>query len=517
MLSFFNKRFFIIFLFPILLGGFTTLSFQPFNLFFLNFISLPLLFYSIIYVKKKSKSVYRKKPFLKNLFILGTSYGFGFFFFGIFWIANSLTFDDSFKYLIPFSLILIPLFLSLFFSLPILLIGNYCEKNISSIFLISLAFSLSDFIRDKILTGFPWNIWSYSFSWSVETLQILHFIGIFSLNILIITIFFLPSILFMKNNHKYFFLSFFIILIFVNYFYGSYKVNSSTQTDNVNKVNFKIVTAGMNLSDFKNEFDVASKLSKYSDPQKDKSTIFVWPEGVFLNNNFNENNDVKKLFEETFSKNHLIILGANTLKITSSGEEYYNSMLIVDKNLKLISQYDKKKLVPFGEFLPFERFLNYIGLKKITPGYSSFSKGTGATLINLKFDEKNINILPLICYEIIFPSLTEKYNKYNFIINISEDAWFGKSIGPYQHFAKAIFRSIESGVYTIRSANMGISAFISPQGKILKNLQPDEIGNIELSVPIYEKNKNIIKKDLIFLLLLITYIVTFFVLRKFKI
>ena len=115
MLSFFNKRFFIIFLFPILLGGFTTLSFQPFNLFFLNFISLPLLFYSIIYVKKKSKSVYRKKPFLKNLFILGTSYGFGFFFFGIFWIANSLTFDDSFKYLIPFSLILIPLFLSLFF------------------------------------------------------------------------------------------------------------------------------------------------------------------------------------------------------------------------------------------------------------------------------------------------------------------------------------------------------------------------------------------------------------------
>ena len=123
----------------------------------------------------------------------------------------------------------------------------------------------------------------------------------------------------------------------------------------------------------------------------------------------------------------------------------------------------------------------------------------------------------MICYEIIFPGLINKYNNYNFIVNISEDAWFGKSIGPEQHFAKAIFRSIESGVYTIRSANMGVSAFISPQGKILKNLQPTETGSIELSVPIYEKNKNKIKKDLIFLLLLITYIFTFFVLRKFKI
>ena len=94
--------------------------------------------------------------------------------------------------------------------------------------------------------------------------------------------------------------------------------------------------------------------------------------------------------------------------------------------------------------------------------------------------QKISTFLALICYEIIFPSFIDKNNNFNFIINISEDVWFGESIGPHQHFAKAIFRSIESGVYTIRSANKGISAFISPEGKILKNLQPDEIGNIEL-------------------------------------
>ena len=217
MLDFFNKRFFIIFLFPLLLGGLTVLSFQPFNFFFINFISLPLLFYSIIYVKKKSKSIYRKKPFFKNLFILGTSYGFGFFFFGIYWIAYSLTFDETFKFLIPLSLLLIPFFLSLFFSLPITLIGNYCDKNISSIFLISSTFAFSDFLRSKILTGFPWNLWSYSFSWSIESLQILSTIGFFTFNLLIITFFFIPSVIFFQNKIKYFFVAGSIILIFYNY------------------------------------------------------------------------------------------------------------------------------------------------------------------------------------------------------------------------------------------------------------------------------------------------------------
>ena len=138
-------------------------------------------------------------------------------------------------------------------------------------------------------------------------------------------------------------------------------------------------------------------------------------------------------------------------------------------------------------------------------------------MLKFNFDKSKIKILPLICYEIIFPELVEKNNEYNFLINISEDAWFGKSIGPYQHFAKAIFRSIESNVFTLRAANMGISAFISPEGKILKNLQPNEIGNIELSVPILKKEKKEIKNDLIFLLVLITFMITFLILKKFKI
>ncbi len=517
MLKFFNKRYFILFIFPFILGGITVLGFRPFNLFFFNAISVSLLFYLIFYVKKKTQSLYRKKPFLKNLFFLGTSYGFGFFLFGFYWIAYSLTFDDSFKFLIPFSLILIPLFLSLFFSLPIIFIGHLIDLKISSIILISLVFSISDFLRSFLLTGFPWNLWSYSFSWSQESLQILSYIGIFSFNLLLITLFFLPATLFFKGKFKYFFIVFFLILTFANYFYGSYKINSEFKNYDEKKINFKIVSAGTKLSEFKDSSLVLKKLIMLSEPDKDQETIFVWPEGVIMDTDFKKKQEIKRLFRENFSKKHLILLGVNTKKIVNENENYYNSLVIVDSDLNIIHQYDKKKLVPFGEFLPFEKILNKVGLKKITLGYSSFTEGKDNSFIKLIFSDQNINLLPLICYEIIFPNLLEKQkNKFDFIINISEDAWFGDSIGPQQHFSKAIFRSIESQTFVVRSANKGISAFIDPNGKVLKSLNPTEFGNIELDLPVLKSKKNTTKKSLIFSLLLITYVITFFVLRKLR-
>ena len=193
-------------------------------------------------------------------------------------------------------------------------------------------------------------------------------------------------------------------------------------------------------------------------------------------------------------------------------------MIIVDNNLNIIAQYDKKKLVPFGEFLPLEKLMNKLGMKKITPGYTSFSTGKRNSLLQFQFNTNEIKILPLICYEIIFPNLIEgSDSKYNFIVNISEDAWFGESIGPYQHFSKAIFRSIESRRFVVRSANKGKSVFIDPNGKVIKALKPSEAGNIELEIPLIEPTNSQYKKSLIFFSLLITYIFTFFVLRKFKI
>ena len=148
-----NSRIIVLYLLPFSLGSLTVFSFQPFNLAFVNFILLPAFFLIIVYVRKKSKSVYRKKPYRRNLFLVGYIFGFGFYLSGIFWISYSLTFDNNFKYLIPFAVLLIPLFLSFFTGLTTLIIGQHLSYNFSSILLFSGSLALSDYIRGKVLSG----------------------------------------------------------------------------------------------------------------------------------------------------------------------------------------------------------------------------------------------------------------------------------------------------------------------------------------------------------------------------
>ena len=505
-----NNRFLTLYLIPFILGSLTVLSFPPFNFFFLNFITLPLFFYLIIFIKKKSKSVYRKKPFKKNLFIFGTVFGFGYFLSGIHWITNSLTFDDNFKILIPFGIIFIPLFLSLFFSLTVLILGPLLNLNLSSILILSGGLSISDFIRAKILGGFPWNLWGYSFSWSIEILQILNKIGLFAFNLISITIFMLPAIIFFhfKISKKFFLLTSIPLFFLFSFIYGNYSINQNKifLKSIKEKINIKVIAPNfelqynLSIENIQNRLD---KLIRYSEPNKDTKTLFVWPEGVFSGYNYKELSILKEKFSKNFSDNHFVLFGVNRLSKNKSG--LYNSLIIVNKNFEIIQEYNKKKLVPFGEFLPLEKILNKFGLKKITEGYGSFLKGGRQN--NLILD--NLNILPLICYEVIFTNLIQMSDSdTNLIVNISEDGWFGNSIGPHQHFAKVVFRAIEHNSYLIRSANKGITAIIDNKGEIIKELNSRESGNIELEIPLIKsKNKN--RNDLIFFVVLITYIFIF--------
>tara|TARA_E500000178_G_scaffold352419_1_gene415817 strand:+ start:5529 stop:7088 length:1560 start_codon:yes stop_codon:yes gene_type:complete len=509
-----NNRFYTLFISPFFLGSLTTLSFAPFNFTFVNLFIFPIFFYLVIYINKKSKSIYRKKPYKKNLFIFGLLFGFGFYLSGLSWITHSLTFDENFKVLIPFAFIFIPIFLSLFIAIPILIIGPILKLNFPSILLFSAILSLSDYIRSKILSGFPWNLWAYSTSELNEMLQIINLIGLHSYNLIVITLFTLPIIFFYKIRTLEKILSSIFIIFFLLgfYIYGSYEINNNKEKiDSVNdSVYVKIVSPnfdlkyGLSLKEIEERF---AKLIRYSDPKKEKKTLFIWPEGVFSGYSYIEILVFKDLILKKFSNNHLILLGVNTLDPKT--EKFYNSMILVNNELKILNSYNKQKLVPFGEFLPFENLLHLFGLKKITEGQGSFLKGYKNK--NLLFNK--LNILPLICYEVIFTELIQKSdNDTNLMINISEDGWFGETIGPDQHFAKSIFRAIENNTFFLRSANRGISAIIDNKGSIIKQLSRNEAGNIEFNVPLIKSNKN--KNDLIFFTLLITYLIIFFIYKK---
>ena len=474
-------------------------------------------------LKKKQNLNIEKKNLTATFFYLGWAFGFGFFLFGNYWISISLTHDEMFKGLIPFALILIPLFLSLFFGLAILLVGAFAEKNIYFVLLFSLAFSMFEFLRGNILTGFPWNLISYTWSWSPEVLQILSLIGAYSLSLISITLFCIPFLFFQKKIvfKNVLFVLFFFIIFIVNYSYGIFKLNNSNYRFD-KKINVKIISPNFSLKDYNTqseEFQI-KRLIKISDPEKDKKTLFIWPEGIFYQSYLEDIKKYQNLFKDRFSENHLIILGINnfTNNNDTDNKKYFNSLVVLNHKLEILSLYNKVNLVPFGEFLPLENFLSKFGLKKITPGYNSFSSGDKRAMINLgnKFNEKMI--LPLICYEIIYPAKIKKKNQFpDLVINISEDAWFGKSIGPHQHFTKAIYRSIEEGVFIARSANKGISAFVNPNGRVLKSLNTGESGNIELDFPYFSELTLFSKHgNKIFFLIILLYIFLTLIFKNLK-
>ena len=134
-LNFLNSRFVLIFFFPFILGTLTVFSFQPFNLNYINFLIIPILFLLTTYVQKKSRNTFRKKPYLLNLFFIGYLFGIGFFLTGTYWVSNALTFDENFKFLIPISIIGLPLFLGIFFGIGNLIVGPFLRNNFISILL----------------------------------------------------------------------------------------------------------------------------------------------------------------------------------------------------------------------------------------------------------------------------------------------------------------------------------------------------------------------------------------------
>jgi apolipoprotein N-acyltransferase len=141
---------------------------------------------------------------------------------------------------------------------------------------------------------------------------------------------------------------------------------------------------------------------------------------------------------------------------------HFNSAFLLSPSQKIVGKYDKKHLVPYGEYIPLKRFFPFID--KMVAGIGDFSSGSTITLLHLP--EASFGVL--ICYEIIFPDLTRRFVKQGaqFLVNITNDAWFGKTSAPYQHLSMAVVRAIENRRYIARAANTGISAFIDATGEI---------------------------------------------------
>ena len=510
------KRKYIEIIFLIILGAASSLSLPPYNYLIINFFTFSAFF---IFLFKKSKITQSKKYF----FFYGWLFGFGYFLSSLYWISISLTFDQNFKFLIPISIILIPSFLGIFYGLvTFCFIISKSKKIVSSFLVFSLFFGVFEFIRGSILTGFPWNLIAYSFVNHLEILSITSLIGTYGFNLFCISLFASPAIFILRETRKDIGVCvIFLILPLLFYLYGSsYKetFNSSDVTNYDYKV--RVIGSNISLDRFYLNIDpvsVINELIEISEPQKDDKTIFIWPEGILPDVSQEELIEFKWLFEDTFSKNHLLFIGINSQKTNKEKINYFNSLSIYGHDLEILDFYNKINLVPFGEFLPFENILKKFGLSTITNNYQSFSKGQDRKIIEIKRDDFSLKILPLICYEIIYSGKIFQNQSFDLMVNISEDGWFGRSIGPKQHFAHSIFRSVESGKYLLRSANNGIAAIVNPLGIVEQKVEYGDSGYID-----FKKAKKIQPTlfskygNKIFITLILLYIFMIFSFNRFK-
>ena len=454
----------------LLLGIISSFSLPPYNYFFVNFITFPFLFYILANNFNKNS--------LNNFFI-GWIYGFGFFLSNLYWISNSLKFDENFKNLIIISIVFIPLLLSLFYGIFSYLLKFFSLKmDFSSILIFSLMLSIIEFIRGTIFGGFPWNLISFSIVEYISSLQILSFIGTYSLNLLVITFYTLPiMILFnIKRIQKFTILLSAFLILLLNIYFGNYRIERIEQVEKkIISPSIKLISPKFNIERFFIKEPIEKKMNELIriGYPLNEDFVLIYPEGISdmaeldqLGKNFNE-------ISSQLTNKSKIILGMTF----DDGEKIYNSLGVFNNKFILEDKYNKNKLVPFGEYLPFEKFLTKFGLKKITYGYRSFSSSNERNIIKVN----SISMLPLICYEIIFSGkLNTTKSDYDLILNISEDGWFGNTIGPIQHFSHSIFRAVEEGKDVLRVANNGITAHVSLNGKVNKKLSTTEKGSIEI-------------------------------------
>ena len=498
------------------MGAISSYSLPPYNYFIINFITFSLFF---IFIFNKKKKTFSHKSFFKY----GWYFGFGYFLFSLYWTVISLTFDQSFKFLIPIAIILLPAFLAIFYGLFTYMFSIFYSKNItSSFFIFSIIFGGIEFVRGSILTGFPWNLISFSFSYSIYFIQIISIIVTYSFNLICISLFTVPALFILRKSRIEIMVCFLFILVSTSFLiFGNIKSNNFNSLDNIkNSYSIKAISPNISLDRFyskQDELKIINELIELSAPTNIRPTIYVWPEGIIPDSYLRNIDIYKDLFSNNFGQNDLIIMGLNSIEKKNDKNLFFNSMAVFNNKLELITKYNKVNLVPFGEFIPFEKILSLVGLKTITNSYQSFSVGEKRIPLNVKNNIFDLSLLPLICYEIIYSGRLSNNKNFDYIINISEDGWFGNSIGPKQHFSHSIFRSIESGKYIIRSANNGISAIINPLGVVEQKVDFGLIGHVELSESkLIKSTPFMLFGNKIFLILILLYIFLIFSSKKLK-
>jgi apolipoprotein N-acyltransferase len=446
-----------------LLGVCATLSLPPFFV-------LPMLMLSVCGWFVLARSALTGRQAL----LTGWWWGLGFFMSGLYWMCISLLVDaEKFAWLIPFCLFGLNGIIALYPALATFAFWKISKKFqlelLPATLLFVVCWSVSEYLRSLLFTGFPWNLVGYTWAVWVPAMQSASIIGIQGLTLITMLLAISPI---WFSLHRKTFMGLWTLWAAVLVWGVQHVPTNIAET----KTQIRIVQASIpqtlkwdpkeRINGIRKHFSLSIQDSEV------KPDIIIWPESAVplaINQEPILTRDLAKIAPE---KGALITGG-----IRIDDAQYYNSIYAIT-NAGIAAVYDKHHLVPFGEFVPFRSILP---LDKITYGTTDFSRGKGA----LTMDIDGIpSFNPLVCYEAIFSGdIHVDPSRTRWMLNLTNDAWFGTSTGPYQHFHMTRFRAVEFGLPLVRAANTGISAVIDPYGRITHSLGLNESGALNAALP----------------------------------
>jgi len=444
----------------------------------------------------------------KARFGLGWAYGFGSFLAGLYWIGNALLVEgNDYIWAYPLAVIALPAALAFFPALAIMATRwAFPLSSTRGYLFFAAVLALSEWLRGHLFTGFPWNLSGYIWGGWLAIAQIIHFSDVYTLSLLTLLWAALPGYLLVAPKSKTAVIAACLVLISFGsvWFYGQQRLAGS-QNNAHDNIAVSLIQPNIPQADKWDGDKMAAHFRRYLEmsapsslppPESTKPRIhlIIWPETA-LNYWFLDNPEAMQAIADMLQsyeyEDAYLLSGA--LRRDSETGAYANSLVMIDDTGQILNTYDKHHLVPFGEYIPFQ---DIIPLKPVVQ-FTGFQKGSGAQYVELPGSE-GLSYSPQICYESIFPGKAIKNDeplRPDFLLNVTNDAWYGNSPGPYQHFTQARFRSIEQGTPLLRAANTGITAIISPYGEIfdktelftqkkMTSLLPAQINNANYLYPI---------------------------------
>jgi apolipoprotein N-acyltransferase len=426
----------------------------------------------------------------------GFWFGLGYFVPGLYWIGYAFLVDAStFAWLMPFAVLGLPAYLALFTAFGFALARLIWTRDTSRVIALAAALTISEWLRGHVLTGFPWDAFGYALTEPLPLAQTASLVGLWGLTFLSVAVFASPAVLIdgrALGRKPWIAPALALALLVAMGVFGGIRLRLQP-TATVANVKLRIMQPNLQQDVRFNYAAKAEVMQKYltlsdraSGPESTgvrDASILIWPESAFPFFLTREA-DAMAQIADLLPKGTVLITGSVRAPELPPGARItraYNSIYVIDHDGSVLSVYDKLHLVPFGEYLPFQDWMERLGFVQLTKVQGGFIPGTRRRTLQIPNAPR---ALPLICYEAIFPgSVAARDDRPGWIVNLTNDGWFGISTGPYQHLQQARLRAIEEGLPLVRAANTGISAVIDPLGRIVARLGLGIEGVLDSGLP----------------------------------